>query len=137
MIPNMPALGIRFEIGKIESADYGTASWKVFFRAVDVNKLGGCLLFEGDTRASLYGTENVYCLAIQSQDEEILDKIRSTLYESVEYQHLAATPNFIDGNTVISEPLPEAGRVDVAGNLSGGYNARSALEALQRERNQE
>ncbi|MEJ2549106.1 MAG: hypothetical protein P8Y98_00305 [Anaerolineales bacterium] len=133
MMPNMPTLGIRFEIDKIESADYGTASWKIFWKAVDVSKLGGCVLFEGDTRASLNGTENVYCLAIQSRDEKILDEIRSVLGESVDYRALAASPNFIEGNTVISEPLPEAGRVDLAGNLTGGYNARSALDAVRRD----
>jgi hypothetical protein len=29
--------------------------------------------------------------------------------------------------------LPEAGRVDLAGNLTGGYNARSALDAVRRD----
>lgn len=133
MIPDMPALGVRFEIGKIESAVYGAAGWKVFWNVVDISKFGECLLFEGDTRASLHGTENVFYLAIQSHDEKVLKDIRSALNESVDYQALAASPNFTEDSIVISEPLPEAGRVDVTVNLIGGYKARSGLEAVQRE----
>ncbi len=137
MIPNMPALGIRFDVDKVESVDYGMECWKVFWKAIDVGQIAGCLLFEGDTYASVYGMENVFCLAIQSFDKKILGDIRIAMEASVDYQTLAASPDFVEGSTVISEPLPEAGRVDVAGNLTGGYNARSALEALQRERNRE
>lgn len=54
MLPNMPALGIRFDINKLESGAYGIAGWKVFWRAIDVEKLaGGSVLFEGDTAATL------------------------------------------------------------------------------------
>lgn len=136
MIPNMPTLGIRFDIGKIESADYGTECWKAFWRAVDIQKLAGSVLFEGDTLATLHGRENVYCIAVQSGDRTSLDHVRAALEQDTGFQKLAAAPKLVEDSGVIGEPLPEAGRVDGTGNLVGGFNSRSALAVVQREKQQ-
>ena len=134
MISGKPALGIRFDIGKIESVDYGTECWKVFWRAVDIGKVAGCELYEGDTRATLYSRENVYCLALQSADRSALERARAALEKDAGFEALAASPKFVEGVSVTGEPLPEAGRVDGDGKLVGGFNARSALAAVERER---
>jgi hypothetical protein len=135
MIPYMPAVGMRFDIGKIDSGDYGTECWKVFWHAIDIHKLGASILFEGDTSATLYGMENVYCIAIQSFDTTILDYVRGTLAQDAGFRSVAASPGFVDGNDAIREPLPEAGEVDPTGRLVGGFNARAALTAVLRLEN--
>ncbi len=66
MLPQLPGLGIRFDIGKIESAGYGLECWKVIWRAVEPEKVGITHWFEGDSAATLEGRENVYCIAVQS-----------------------------------------------------------------------
>lgn len=137
MLPNMPALGIRFDIDKLESGAYGIAGWKVFWRAIDVERLaGGTLLFEGDTALTLNGFENVYCIVVQSMSRTLLSQIRSALEQSAEFQRVAASPRFIEGASAIGEPLPEAGGVDATGNLVGeqAWNPRTALGSVRREK---
>src|SRR5713226_9232442 len=126
MIPTMPALGIRFDIGKVESGGYGLECWKVFWRAVDVKKLGGALLFEGDTDA-----EYVFCIAIQPLNPGIFSEIRTALEQSTEFRKMAASLMFVENNQVTREPLARAGRIDLAGNLiliGNAYWPRIALD---------
>ncbi len=136
MIPNIPALGIRFDIDKLESGAYGMAAWKVFWRAVDIDSLAGdTLLFEGDTAPTPNGFENVYCIVVQSVTAD-LGAVQSALEQNAEFQRLAASPPFVEAADVLEEPLLEAGRIDSKGNLVGknAYNARPALGAVRKER---
>ncbi|MGA9364916.1 MAG: CFI-box-CTERM domain-containing protein [Bacteroidota bacterium] len=135
MIPNIPALGIRFDIGKIESGNYGTECWKVLWRAVDIDKLRGAFLFEGDTAATLNGNENVYCIAVQTYNTAIVSDIRAALDRSAEFQKVAASPRFAEGSQLVREALPDAGQIDSAGNLIGNAgNSRAALGAVLKEK---
>lgn len=111
MIYNMPALGIRFNITKVESRAYGIECWKVFWRAVDVKKISSTLLFGGDTNVTLNGKEYVYCIAIRSFDTVILGEIRTALEQSTEFQKIAASPGFIENVLVAREHLIDAGRL--------------------------
>jgi hypothetical protein len=131
MIPGMPILGIRFDIDKLASGAYGIAAWKIFWRAVKIGKLGPMLLFEGDTSTTLNGRENVYCIAIQSIDPGVLDAVKNALEENKEFSRVASTPKFVEGEEVIYEPLPEAGRIDASGTLEGdAWNARAGLNTV-------
>ena len=116
MIPNMPVLGIRFDIGKVDEGGYGKACWKIFWRTVKLDSLGTALLFEGDTDATP-SRENVYCLAIQSFDSRVLDTVKAALAASPAYLEVAATPMFVEGDACLREPLPEAGKVSAVGRL--------------------
>jgi len=134
VIPAIPAVGIRFDIGKITSGAYGIECWRTLWRAVEIQTLGGCLLFEGDTAATLRGTEKVYCIAIQSPDLKTLQRVVSVLKASGEFQRVAASPPFTMAAAVTREPLSEAGRIDAAGDLVGGVNSRTALVHVHKER---
>lgn len=134
MIPNMPALGIRFDIGKIESGMYGTECWKILWRAVEPPKLGGASLFEGDTEATLKGEEGVFLIAIHSTRTSLFDEVRAALEQSPEFDEVAASPRFVEDDGVVSEPLVGAGQIDSEGNLVGkAYNARAALGEVLRD----
>ena len=134
MIPGFPALGLRFDIGKVGEGGgaYGFEAWKVFWHAVDPTRLGTALLYEGDTAATLSGTENVFCIAVQA-DEGVLREVRTTLERSDEFRRAAASPAFVEGGELISEPLPGAGKVDTAGNLFDASWGESALKAVRAE----
>lgn len=131
---NLPTLGIRFDISKISSADYGGTCWKLFWSIIDIQKLRGASLFEGDTSGTAYGRENVYCIAIQTTNDVILDDIQTTLEQNPDFQKIAALPRFARGNSVVQEPLIATGQVDASGELIGGINSKSALEAIKREK---
>ena len=120
--PNL-SLGIRFDIDKIKSQTsglygYGVESWKVFWQAIDSQKLKGIMLSEGDTRATLSGRENVYCIAVQA-NSDTLNEIKTSLENSAEFQQVAAPTRFVEGGGLAGEPLMDAGQVDLTGNFVG------------------
>lgn len=134
MMPNMPALGIRFNINDVGSGFYGIECWKVFWRAVDIQKLSGVLLFDGDTDATLCGREYVYCIAVQSNQQTVLDGIRASLEKNIEYGNIAASPKFVYDDYVVVEPLVFSGTIDSEGNISGVKSLpHIALDAIKKE----
>lgn len=134
MLPNIPALGIRFNIDKINSASYGFHCWKIFWQAIGLEKMRGVLLFEGDTAATLDGRENTYCIGIQSFNNELLKQIRTKLEMNSEFQKVSSQPTFVEGHPATMEPLVDAGKIDAAGNFVGDvYNPREAYLNVQNE----
>jgi len=125
----MPRLGVRFDIGRVESGSYGLECWKAFFEAVEVSQTVPALLFEGDSSASLAGLENVFVVAIECSDESAIAAVRSTLARHPGFLQLCASPMFVEGAACAAEPLVPAGRMGVDGALVGdAWNARPALE---------
>lgn len=116
MIPGMPALGVRFDIDDVEDGAYGKACWKIFWQIVTPESLGTVLLFEGDS-VGTPGSENVYCLAVQSFDGRVLETVKEALAASPAYHEVSATPMFVEGDACLREPLVEAGKVTAAGLL--------------------
>ncbi len=133
MLANIPTIGVRFDINKIDSGSYGVKSWKIFWRAVSPEELPGVFLWEGDTAASCNGQENVYCIAVQSMNAEIVNRVRSALFSSADFKGVCSDPMFVEGLRCTSEPLPAAGNVDNSGNLIGdAWNSRPALLAIRK-----
>ncbi|MHA2273465.1 MAG: hypothetical protein ACXACI_16540 [Candidatus Hodarchaeales archaeon] len=138
MIPNLPTLGARFDIGKIDSAAYGLECWRIFWRAIDPEEMAGAQLYEGDTAATLAGKEKVYCIGIQSAKPSVLAVVRSALEGNEGFVRVAGSPALVEGGLGASEPLVMAGKVDHAGNLVGeSPRARPALGEVRRERSGE
>jgi hypothetical protein len=120
------SLGIRFDIDKVKSKSsglygYGVESWKVFWQAIDSQKLKGVTLFEGDTSATLSGRENVYCIAVQA-NSNTLNEIKTALEQNAEFQQVAASTQFIEEGGLAGEPFMNAGQVDLMGNYVGEEN---------------
>lgn len=91
-------------------------------------------LYEGDTAATLNGQENVFCIAIQSQDSGTIAKIKSALSQSEAFKRVCAGPMFVEGASCETEPLVDVGRIDAGGNIVGdARSGRSALEAVKKE----
>ena len=133
-MPNMPALGIRFNINNVGSGFYGIECWKVFWRAVDIQKLSGALLFDGDTDATLDRREYVYCITVQCNHQRVLDNIKVSLEKSTEFHKIAASPEFVQNNHVVGEPLVFSGEVDSNGNITGVTSLpHMALDAVKKE----
>lgn len=129
-------IGIRFDIGKIDSGGYGEECWRVFWRAVDTEIVAGAQLLEGDTNDTP-DRENVYCLAVKwwMTGSGRGDDVCKALEQSEEYRRVAAHPNYIDATQVKKEPLVEAGRVDLSGQILGNsYRALPALNAVNKEK---
>ena len=133
MISGMRGLGIRFDIDRIDATVYGFECWKTFWQSVDVNKLAGGHLFEGDTADTLDGNEKVFCIAVQVDNPNVLSEISDNLERDAEFQRIAVYPEFHEGSELLREPLVDAGRVDSSGKLVGGIWSQHALEALAKD----
>ena len=119
MMPGIPTLGVRFDIQRLGGSLYGLEAWKIFWSAVDPEKIRSSNLFEGDTDATLKGRENVFCVAIRCLDNKNIDTIKAALRNNDKFLQVAASPIFAEGVACISEPLCDSGRIDASGNLFG------------------
>jgi hypothetical protein len=135
MIPNMPTIGVRFDIDKAGGGYYGFACWKILWQGINPDEIRIASLYEGDTAATLNGQERVFCIAIQSLDSEAIAKIKAALSQNDAFKLVCANPIFVEGSSCSTEPLVDAGRIDAEGNLVGVAGAsRSALGAVKKER---
>jgi hypothetical protein len=131
----MPAIGVRFDLNRVASGSHELACWKVFWRAIDPEALLDANLYEGSSDATLSGQENVFCLAIQSANSGIVDRVKTALAASGEFRAVCASPMFVEGPLCVRERLPDAGKVDAYGDLIGRARAsRLALIEVQEER---
>ena len=108
------SLGIRFDIQKCDS---GFACWKIFWAEIKSEEIGGAILYEGDTEATLDRNENVYCLRIDHFDQGKLDMAREKLEQSSAFKKVAASPMFIEGMSAYKEPLVEACKIKSYGAI--------------------
>lgn len=132
MNPAMPILGIQFDVQRVKSGSYGAACWQIFFSIVEPTGIAGASLYEGDTNESMQGGRDVYCLAIQSHDDDVLARVKQLMSRSDEYKKVCATPMFLEGQRCLAEPLPPAGRIGHDGGLVGdAWNAREGLQAAR------
>ena len=135
MIPNLPTIGVRFDIERVGGGYYGLGCWKIFWQAINPREIGAAFLYEGDTAASLNNRENVFCIAVQSLDPGAVERISAALQRSEKFKQVCADPMFVEGPSCAAEPLPAAGRIDAEGRLVSEAGAcRSALETVERER---
>ena len=136
MRKDVAALGIRFDIDKLKSANYGKEAWRVFWQAVPIDSLPeGSLFFEGDSLGTLNGRERVFFIAVQQlAGPSILSEIQSTLRRSAGYQSVAASPQFVETTDIFDEPLVDSGQIDSNNSLVGkAFNARAAISAIEFE----
>lgn len=138
LFPNLMAgvltVGVRFDIDKLDSGFYGKKAWKIIWQEFEPLELRKSLLFEGDTLATPQG-ENVFCIAIQRLDPDLIEKVQSALSQNPEFKAVAATPAFVEGHDCLAG-LPSAGQIDGSGELVGqdAAIARMALGEVRLER---
>lgn len=112
----MAKIGVLFDIDELDSGLYGYAAYKVFFSAIDTRLLGGCVLSDGDTNATLRGDANQYCIAVDGPNPAIL-AIREALAKSDSKGLLPTASRFMDEPAIHSEPLVQATYIGGNGDL--------------------
>lgn len=110
-------LGVLFDIDGLEGGLYGYKAYKALFAAVDLRDLAGCALSDGDTRATLAGQKNEYCIAIASSSAAQLARVREALTRSHAPGLLSPAARFITDAAVAREPLVLSAQVTPGGEL--------------------
>lgn len=109
-------IGILFDIDALGTL-YGQAAYKILFESLDPQRLRGCLLYDGDTNATLSGRASQYCIAVQATDRRQIEYVRASLGGRTDQGLLDPHLRFIDGRITRDEPLVLAGGVDQAAVL--------------------
>ena len=140
---DMPYLGIRFDIDKVEAKHdtgaYGSACYRHVFEAVPAQLLNGCALFMGDSRASLNGEENVCVIGLQTRNGEQLQAIERALRADAEFSNVAAATPLVFSASGSSEPLGLDGVMGADGVRveGGGFSwAKAAYDSYLKDRPQ-
>ena len=130
MLP-LPALLIRFEIEKAGGA-YSLECYGKLFAALDKHDLDSTVLFDGDTRATLEGRENVNMIAIQCADYAKLESLKTKLEGNAALMDLTARPAFTLTRGGSSEPLVLAGNYSNGAFDGGGWPAAAFKDVEKR-----
>jgi hypothetical protein len=115
----MGKIGILFDIDALGSGLYGYAAYQIFFEAIDTQQLAGCSLSDGDTRATLAGRANQYCIAVESLDASKIAAVKDALGRSDAKGLLPLASRFVETAQLAGEPLVAAARINAAGELVG------------------
>ena len=135
MLSNLPTIGVRFNIKRIDSSCYGIACWKIFWQTIDPGQLPGALLFEGDTAGTLSDRENVFCIAVQCSDATTVEKVKLAMIQSDTFREVCARPRFVEGDQCVCEPLVQSDQIDSGGKLrTGTGDAAYALKSVRPQR---
>jgi hypothetical protein len=92
MFSDKPALGVRFDVEKTQSDFYVLECWKILWGALKPEDIKGADFYEGDTRATLEGTENVYCIAFQHDEASVINKSSTALLKNSKFFAVSALP---------------------------------------------
>lgn len=132
-------IGIRFDIDKLnkhnENHSYGYTAWKIFWKAVDVSLFNSMeKYYHGDSQATLSGIENVFIIAFETSNNNLIHIIRESLISDKDCNSVCSAPQFIEGNDLMLEPLMKVGKFDLLGNFieqsASGYDALETLKKL-------
>ena len=107
-------IGIVFDIGDLGGGFYGYEAWRIFMTHLDPSKLTGCTLKEGDTKETLRGDANEFCIVVYGKTVD-MDQIKK-VFVGLEEKGLAAkNRRFIEKPQLDSERFIVRGRIDSSG----------------------
>jgi len=122
----LPCLLVRFDIEKCnDEGSYGFRCCRLLLDAVDPEELEATILFYGDSDKTLAGLENVFIIAIASQNEDRLkNSIRPLLLKNAALMDHCAEPP-VELKSSSAEPLIMCGVVK-NGLLADGESQMAA-----------
>ena len=112
----MAKIGVLFDIDELDSGLYGYAAYKIFFNAIDTRLLGGCVLSDGDTNATLRGGANQYCIAVDGPSSSV-SAVREALTQADAKGLLPVSSRFVGEPAIHAEPLVQASLISANGDL--------------------
>lgn len=137
-----PAVGIAFDIDGLGGGEYGRASYRVVFDAVDPSLLRDTRWRDGDTNATLAGRERTCLISIESAHAEAIPAIRAALERSQHPGLLPGSRRFVETSVLQREPLVISMRIGPRGvpdwangggfPLDAWHAAREARGAVRR-----
>ena len=108
------AIGILFDIDALGTL-YGEAAYRIVFSCLDPRRVTQSVIHDGDTYATLAGSDRIYCIAFQVSRKRQIDYIRDAFADRTDRGLRPAHCRFIEGRITKHEPLVPAGAVNPAG----------------------
>jgi hypothetical protein len=110
-------LGILFSIDDLVESNYAVQAWKIFMRTCDPMNLCGSTLYEGETTETWARQENVFCIAVQTYDQEVVDYVKAAFTHSHEPALMPLGQRFLEGKATLRYPLSIRARIDEDGRF--------------------
>lgn len=112
-------LGILFRVHDLiqSESNYRAASWKVFMRICDPQKLANSTLYEGETNETLMDQEKVFCIAVQTLDPQVITVVKSVLIHSHEHGLMPPEHRFVEGEVTLRFALHLRAQIDQGGRF--------------------
>lgn len=128
---NPKKIGVVFDIDALGGI-YGYSAYKIFFKNLDPLRMGHFNIFDGDTKGSLYGNDNQYCIAVQTRDPGVIDYVKDTMSKADDEGLAPLNQRFIEDPAIEAELLVYA--ADVAnGNVMSKQNGFEVSAANESE----
>ncbi len=110
-------LGILFSIDEILSSNYRAEAWKIFMRTCDPKRLAGSTLYEGEISDSPGLEENIFCIALQSLDQQVIDYVKAAFIRCDAPGLMPKGQRFLGGWVTLRFPLLLRARIDEDGRF--------------------
>ncbi len=121
-------LGILFNIDELVEPNYRTAAWKIFMRACDPKRLAGSTLYEGETTDTSVQQENVFCIAIQNLDDQVIDYVKAAFIYSNEPGLMPKGQRLLGRGVTLRLPLAIRAQIDQGGRFRSWDEASVRLD---------
>ncbi|HET9912545.1 MAG TPA: hypothetical protein VFQ13_11690 [Anaerolineales bacterium] len=112
-LSSLSSIGVAFNIGNL-SAFYGFDAWLIFMQTLDPKRLAPCLIFDGDTLATLAGRANEFCIGIYGVNLD-LAYIREKVGNAQVPGFAPVHRRIIEKMALDDQPLVYRGRIDLLG----------------------
>jgi nephrocystin-3 len=111
----MPALGIAFDIDRLEKPFYGADAYRLLFDALEPDLLRNTRWRDGDTNATLDGDDRTYVISIEALDAGQLSRIQQAVAQLQHPALQAGEWRFLSGEQLAAEPLVVTMRIGPRG----------------------
>lgn len=110
-------IGILFKTDNLNEADYQQRAWQIFMMACDPLRLSGSTLYDGEISETRMSPEDVFCIAVQTQDRQLIQYLKTVFMSSDAPGLTSREQRFIERGVTLRYPLSIRGRIDAGGQF--------------------
>jgi hypothetical protein len=114
-------IGVLFSIDGLGRGFYSYQAWKIFMHHCQGERLAASVLFEGDTKETLNGQGDEFCISVGASREPTIQYVKEVLSKANDKGLMPVEDRFLEGNVTRwsggNQPLVLRARVDYRGRF--------------------